>query len=322
VTVGTLLIVGHCTIDTIHLPDGTELRDTVGGAAAYAAAGAAVVGADVVLASRVGADYPVDRLEPGLSSAGRVDATHVQVLAERSIHNDAWYGADGSRRWEIESWPTLELLMPEPRDLPRIRTGPALITPAPTSQQQAIVRSFSGQCPIAIDTEVHYLRESAQRSGLLDLVSTVDYFLPSIEHLCVLFDDESREPLDYLTRLSELDARVVAVKHGVSGSTVIDFPQRRAWRVPAVADVRVEDPTGAGDAYNGGFLAAAAGAASLLSAACWGSVAASFAIGYVGATSPTEHDRAESRRRFRELRARVVEQTLPVTWAAGKAARA
>jgi cytidine kinase len=319
---GTLLIVGHCTIDTIHLPDGTELRDTFGGAAAYASAGAAIVGADVVLVSRVGADYPLARLEQGLSSAGRVDAAHVTIRAERSIHNDAWYGSDGSRRWEIESWPILEILMPEPADLPRSRTGPALVTPAPIAQQSAIVRSLEGLRPIAIDTEVHYFPDAAQRAQLLDLISRVDYFLPSIEHLCVLFDDESREPLDYVARLSDFGARLVAVKHGATGSTVIDFPRRRAWRVPAAANVRVEDPTGAGDAYNGGFLAAVSGGSSIPSAACWGSVASSFLIEYVGASAPAQLDRAESRRRFREIRSRVVEEALPVAPARPRSARA
>ena len=306
-----LLIIGHCTIDTIHLADGTELSETFGGAAAYASVGAAITGADVVLVSRVGADYPLSRLANGLSSSGRVDAGHVRVCAERSIRNDAWYSSDGSRRWEIESWRTLEALMPEPADVPSLRRlGAALIAPALTAQQSALVETCALLGPVALDTEVHYLSRERERSELLELVGKVDYFLPSIEHLNALFADESREPLEYAGRLAAFGARIVAVKHGLSGSTVMDFLSGCAWCVPAVPRVDAKDTTGAGDGYDGGLLAALAGGASLPSAACWGAVAASFVVETVGASAPDRFDPREAARRFRELRPQVIERPL------------
>jgi sugar/nucleoside kinase (ribokinase family) len=311
--VARLLVIGHCTIDTIHLPDGTELTETFGGAAAYAAVGAAIVGADVCLVSVVGADYPLARLADGLSSKGRVDASRVRSVDGRSIRNDAWYGTDGSRRFDVESWSRLELLMPTPADLPALPPAAAvLIAPAPVRQQTQLIEHCARHCAVGLDTELHYVTDTETCLALLALAARVDYFLPSIEHLQRLFGEDSREPLDYAERLAALGARLVAVKQGSAGSTVLDPSRRRAWRIPAVPGVRPLDTTGAGDAYNGGFLAALAGGASPPSAACWGSVAASFVVESVGAAAPESFGSQEAAARFRRLRAEAVELPLDV----------
>jgi adenosine kinase len=52
--------------------------------------------------------------------------------------------------------------------------------------------------------------------------------------------------------------------------------------VPAVTPRRIEDPTGVGDAYRGGFLKGLAHGADFVICARLGSVAATYALEHVG----------------------------------------
>jgi sugar/nucleoside kinase (ribokinase family) len=183
----SLVVVGHCTIDDIHYAGGSELPETMGGAAAYATLGAALTGGQVTLVTVIGQDYPLDKLRSGLA-AGRavVDTSHCRVVEGRSVHYDAWYRADGNRHFDVESWKRLELLTPTPADLPinLIRGGIVVVTPASIWQQEALVDALASiNCRIALDTEVHYFTDEALRRRLLALAGKVDLFLPSIEHL-------------------------------------------------------------------------------------------------------------------------------------------
>jgi adenosine kinase len=58
-----------------------------------------------------------------------------------------------------------------------------------------------------------------------------------------------------------------------------------SFDVPAVAPLREGDPTGVGDAYRGGFMKGMAAGADYRTCAQLGSVAATFALEYVGGTS-------------------------------------
>lgn len=56
-------------------------------------------------------------------------------------------------------------------------------------------------------------------------------------------------------------------------------------------DVKVVDPTGAGDAYCGGFVAGLVKAVSPLAAACWGTISAAHIVQGFGAFQPSPPDR-------------------------------
>lgn len=71
-------------------------------------------------------------------------------------------------------------------------------------------------------------------------------------------------------------ANVVIVTLGEAGSRVATLD--REFRVPAVTPRKVEDPTGAGDAYRGGLLSGLARGKDIEECAKMGSVCASFAV--------------------------------------------
>lgn len=314
-----LTVVGHCTIDDIHYVDGRELPGTFGGAAAYASLGAALAGASVRLVTLVGDDYPLERLETALSGAGPVDMSDVRCVPGRSIHNDAWYALDGGRRFDVEDWSRLEELTPLAPDLPidLPAGGIVQLTPASVWQQEVLVDALR-RLPvrIALDTELHYLDESAHRARLLALVRRVDIFLPSIEHLQLLFGSRSRNAGDYIASLAQLGCPVVVVKQGREGSTVLDVPAGVAWRVPALDGLALADPTGAGDGYGGGFLTAYSAGRDLAEAACQGTVCASFVVESVGAAVPAHFSEELAEQRLVQARSRVEKISLSAVTAA------
>jgi sugar/nucleoside kinase (ribokinase family) len=310
-----LTIAGHCTIDDIHHAGGPELPETMGGAAAYATLGAALVGGAITLVTVIGDDYPLDKLRAGLlAGRGVVDTAHCRRVEGRSVHYDAWYTADGGRRFDVESWERLEFLTPTPADLPidAIRGATVLLTPASIWQQEELVDALASiDCRIALDTEVHYFTDESLRRRLLALAGKVDVFLPSIEHLQVLFDSTSDSVLDYAPQLQRLGCPLVAVKAGSRGSVVLDLAAGTVVTVPAL-EVDVVDATGAGDGYGGGFLSALEQGLELDDAACWGTVAASFGVESVGASVPAHFSPALADARFERLLAQIERSPFPV----------
>jgi sugar/nucleoside kinase (ribokinase family) len=300
-----LAVVGHCTIDDIHCADGRDFPATMGGAAAYATLGARLTGGSATLITVLGDDYPLEKLRSGLASVGGcVDTSHSRTIAGRSIHNDAWYSLDGARRFDVESWERLEALTPLPSDLPleELHGAIVLLTPASVWQQEALVDALAPiECRVALDTEIHYLTDDSTRRRLLALAGRTDLFLPSIEHLKILFDSPSDEALDYAPRLEQLGCPVVAVKRGVRGSCVFDWPRTTTQSLPAL-EVEVVDSTGAGDGFGGGFLSALARGLGTTEAACWGTVAASFVVESIGASLPAHFTAELAQTRFDRLR--------------------
>ncbi|HEX6509425.1 MAG TPA: carbohydrate kinase family protein [Chloroflexota bacterium] len=307
---GHIVIAGHCSVDDIHQADGHVLPATPGGAAAYATLGAAMYGARITLVTRLGDDYPFDRFRDGLAGHGVVDTAGVRWLGPRCIHNIAWYRADGNRHFDIESWDVMEELTPTADDLsPEIvQDAVVLLTPGTLTKQLEATRRVRAQDrPVVVDTEIHYFPDDERKGLLRAVVAEASYFLPSIEHLQVLYDSPCDEVEAYLDRLPALGCPWVIVKQGTRGSTVMDCTEGQSWHVPAVRDVAVRDVTGAGDGFSGGFTAALSEGKDVLEAACWGTVTASFVVESVGAVIPPHFDRRLAVSRYTGVREGVTE---------------
>ncbi len=306
-----VLIVGHCTIDDIIQADGRMLPGTPGGAAAYAALGAALYGARVTLVTLLGADYPLERLTSSISVGGVggvIDIRFARRAGERSIHNIVRYADDGARAFEIESWSVMDALTPTVADLPAeiARGAPALLTPAAQSKQGDLARYLqTRECPVALDTELHYFPTPAGEAALRAAVAESTYFLPSIEHLRALYTSSASDPVVYAGTMRELGCPWVVVKQGRRGSAVIDARGGSYWRVPSIDNLAIVDTTGAGDAFGGGFVAALADGKAPVEAACWGTVAASFAVESLGISVPPHFGPDLFTARYRWLRPRV-----------------
>ena len=103
----------------------------------------------------------------------------------------------------------------------------------------------------------------------------------------VIVNDYELELLRQKTGMSEEDiqqqAELLVVTRGENGCSVLTRGSR--IDVPAVTPDRIEDPTGVGDAFRGGFMKGLAVGASYEVCARMGSVAATYALEHLGGTS-------------------------------------
>jgi adenosine kinase len=104
----------------------------------------------------------------------------------------------------------------------------------------------------------------------------------------VIVNDYEYELLKQKTGLSEDDilgqVELLVVTKGEAGCTVITKTSPRV-DVPSVAPDRIEDPTGVGDAFRGGFMKGLAVGAPYEICARLGSVAATYALEHLGGSS-------------------------------------
>jgi ribokinase len=170
-----------------------------------------------------------------------------------------------------------------------------------TQQELAVQLSRQG-VPFSLDI--------SPMARLIDLSAAADsaalkrcqMFLPSVDDVELIW---GRQPLpSLLKRIARIGPGVIAVKMGAQGSLVYDAHSQEAFHVPAVP-VDAKDPTGAGDAYCGGFVVGYCQSGNAVEAALMAAVSASFVIERFGALQALDVDPVEARRRLRELRKRV-----------------
>jgi sugar/nucleoside kinase (ribokinase family) len=135
-------------------------------------------------------------------------------------------------------------------------------------------------------------------TALRQLCSAADIFSPNLAEARSLVD--AAVPDELARRLADAGARMITLRMGAQGSLVYAKGRDRLIHVPAVPTT-VIDPTGAGNAYSGGFLAGYLQTGDLMTAARYAAVAASFLVEQIGLPPITDHLRAEANRRLQRL---------------------
>ena len=134
-------------------------------------------------------------------------------------------------------------------------------------------------------------------AALREMCSAADIFSPNVAEAQSLVGNGS--PDEMVRRLTDAGASIVALRMGPEGSLVY-IGSHLAVHVPAIA-TNVIDPTGAGNAYCGGFLAGYAQTGDMLTAGRYGAVAASFLVEQVGLPEINERLRTQARLRLHLL---------------------
>jgi ribokinase len=136
----------------------------------------------------------------------------------------------------------------------------------------------------------------ASRFG--DVLTRIDVLLPSESDVEAYYG----RPFDsgMVRDLSDRGCPRIVVKQGARGCLVFDGPSKTTTHLPAIP-TNVVDPTGAGDAFCGGFLASFLETRDMIRSAIQGSVSASFAIGSVGTSAALGAPRTERDARERWL---------------------
>ena len=293
----SLLVVGSIALDDIEAPAGS-VKSVLGGAASYCS-----VASSYFVRTRVvgvtGDDFPQE---------------HLDFLASRDIDLDGVTRAPGRTfRWggryhsSLNQRDTLftELGVFEHFDpvLPRAYRDAewvflANIHPA---LQRGVLEQARAPRFSAMDTMNFWI--AGERAELEKTLSRVAGL--------VINDEEARELTGESNLLRAADAiralgpTTVVVKRGEHGALLFD--QAGVFAAPAFPLREVQDPTGAGDSFAGGFMGALASGGSLSAdamrrAVIYGSVLASFCVERFSLDRFRTLTRAEIDLRFEEFR--------------------
>ncbi len=330
-----LFTAGGMIIDNVVSADGTVHRETLGGNGVYSAAGARLWLDDVGIVARVPRNYPA-RWCDALRDAG-IDTAGISVV-EESVGCSEWffYRSDGSRADRLYAEPgTFEAcglagdhldpgqaaafeacLRARPvagLDFAAFRRlHPVRNTDVPAHYRGALGVHLAPNSPVAQLGMARDLHQPGRRitldpgshatelvgTGLTRLLPLLDAVLPSEKELRVMAP--GRTNAQGLADLRRAGASVAVVKLAAAGALLDDGTRPGPVTVPAIA-VQAVDPTGAGDAFCGGFLAGLVATANPLCAAVCATVSASFAVESFGPFGLFAAERDEVTRRWQWL---------------------
>ena len=278
-----VLSVGHLTIDTISLPDRPNPFVVLGGSVAYVSLVARHLGARAAIASKVGYDFPeaykwwLDQEGINQSNVVKDAQSHTTRfelkytnLFERTLRSDC--RAHPITIQDLSNIPKTEIVHVGPvaneigfDELEELKKR----TNAVSLDPQGLVRSFDDEGRISI--------QSMTDKRILELVDIFKCSHVEVQAVTGLSDMNQAIKL-----IHDGGARIVIVTLGAKGSIVsIDGA---IHSVPACKPDKIVDPTGAGDAFIGGFLAEYARGEDASWCSCVGSAAASFVVEGVGPT--------------------------------------
>ncbi len=297
----SLYTIGNLAIDDIVMPDGRAWMAQAGGGALYAALGALVWRSDVGLIARLGNDLPAE-FACELDDLG-LDLLLVPVDTP-NIRHWALYEAGGRRQFVLHgSSGGHDELAVRAAELPASTRGAAAyhLAPMPSVRQLELARALRTPATVlALDPHADYL--AGHQATLEELLSLIDICLPSRDEARRLLGRD--DPAAAARMCAALGPGIVAVKLGADGCLVYEASSDRLTYVPCY-EVQTVDPTGAGDAFCGGFLAGYLAHGDAVYAACYGTVSASFAVEHVGALPRGATGSAAAGGRLAALRAEV-----------------
>jgi sugar/nucleoside kinase (ribokinase family) len=295
-------------------PVGNPLLDAPGGNLLYAAGGLRVWEANIGLLGRVGEDYPLQwRRE---FEARGFDTQGLKILRGsldlRSFHaySDAF---EQTRNNPVSHFARRQLTFPkallgyqppdnkvDPRqphphapslsDIPADYASASAVHLCPmdfTSQGQLLSAFKAGLATtVTLDPDASYMNPNFLKD-LRELLNGLTAFLPSQEELQALFWGWTNDMWEMAETLGSYGCELIVIKRGGQGQWLYDAMGKNRWELPAYA-ARMADPTGAGDAFCGGFIAGYRNTYDPLEAALHGNVSASLKVEGSGAFYPLD----------------------------------
>lgn len=292
-----LVVAGNLLVDDIVYPDGRTRMGEAGGAALYAALGASLWGVTVGVASVRGEDYPIVALDE-LAARG-VDLAGVRALEGPGVRTWLLYEERGRRVIHRLGSPSHAEVSPQSHDLPPHYLGARAVhlAPMPFEIQSELVGSLAARREMALSLDPHEPLREENLPAWRAVLANVDALFVSEDEL--LLPGVEADPRGALRSLAVGRLRFIAFKRGRRGGFLYDAREREFLEWPPVPRLS-GDPTGAGDAFAGGFLAAILQGRALQDALDQAIVSASFALEDWGAHGLLAATREEADRRLRE----------------------
>jgi sugar/nucleoside kinase (ribokinase family) len=299
------LLFGRLTRDTILPLEGKPQVDIPGGSLFYSAAGLALWGDSCGLVGRVGENYPQEWLT--MFDRWSLDRRGVRILPEAvDVRSFSAYLDENICQRDNpvshfarlgEPFPKSLLGYNNPTNSLDSRTQPGKLSLRMTDIPQDYLDATAAHlCPL--DFLAHSLIPPALRQGQITtitldpgagymnpifwddipaLVKGISAFICSETKLANLFLGRSTDLWEMAETIAGYGCEFVVIKRGARGQYLYDSISRNGWLVPAYP-ARVIDPTGAGDAFCGGFLATLRETYDPLEAVLRGGVSASLVI--------------------------------------------
>lgn len=291
--------VGHLAIDSISLPSRQAPFVVLGGSAAYVSFAARRLDARVAVVSKVGADFPqayswwLEQENVDLSGLSKVESA-------QTTRFELEYNADLSDR-------VLRLKTRAPsittEDLPESLKAKAIhIAPIAGEVSYEVAERLRSCAEIVSLDPQGLVRRFDENGNVIDcspedkrILGLVDIYKSSPSEIKAMTDLPDLESA--IKGVHDCGVGIVIVTLGMDGAMV--SVDGKTHRVPAYRPEKIVDPTGAGDAFIGGFLAEYVSGEDCAWCSCVGSATASLVVEGVGPTF--FGDRDENYRRARLL---------------------
>jgi len=275
-----LVTVGHFAIDTVLSRKITRPKATLGGPPTYVSVAAAKMGAKVSVISKVGNDFTDDYVT--WLQDNRVDLSGLKRVSNAAttrflIEYKNW---ERQLRLEARAPPVSPVDIPDSLHAKIIHAAPIADevsgevvaelrkhTKVLSLDPQGLVRAFDRRGNVSL--------KQWQDSGVL---GQIDVFKASAKEVQAV--TRANDLKTAMKQISNYAAKIVIVTRGMDGSSV--FFENQFHNIPGCKPDVIIDPTGAGDAYIGAFLAEYARQKDVLWCACAGSAAASFVVEGIG----------------------------------------
>jgi len=303
------IIFGNLTREFILPVKGRPRLDMPGGSLLYAAAGLGVWESGIGLVGRVGNDYPRAWLND-VKLRG-FDTTGIRIL-ERSLdvrefaaYNEAF---EVNHVNPVSHFARREMTFPKSllgyqpdkkadeeakltvRDIPDdyLMARAAYLCPLNlVAQTQLIAGLKRGQAHSFILDPASDTMSPASRRELPALLNGVTAFLPSEDEMRNLFQSETHDLWEMAEAVSLYGCEYVVIKRGRHGQFLYNATTKEKWMIPAYT-ARMEDLTGVGHAFGGGFMAGFCKYYDPLDGVLYGNVSASLTVEGSGAFHPLD----------------------------------
>jgi len=303
------IVIGKLTREFLLPASGQPRLDVEGGSLLYAAAGLGVWESGVGLVGRVGNDYPRGWLNDvkshGFDTGGiRIQPQNLDVR-EFIAYNESF---EANRVNPVSHFARRQMTVPKSLlgYQPDKKPDEALKLTVRDIPDDYLTARAAYLCPMDLVTQTQLiagLKRGSVHSFILDpssvtmtptsrrelpaLLNGLTAFLPSEEEMRNLFQAETHDLWEMAEAVSLYGCEYVVIKRGAYGQLLYDSDTKRKWEIPAYPS-RVEDVTGVGDAFGGGFVSGFCKDYDPLEGVLCGNVSASLMLEGQGAFHPLD----------------------------------
>lgn len=279
-----IVSVGHFCIDSIFLPDRPTPFVVLGGATTYASFAARRLEARVAAISKIGGDFP-EAYKWWLTQEG-IDLSGVtRTVDEKTTRFELKYNNDLSDRILLLKNKAPPITVD---DLPNPLKSTAIHIAPIAGEVTYEVAERLKKCATVLSLDPQGLVRNFDENGNVTARSLDDKRILGLVDIYKSSSDEIKA----VTDLSDLDSAINGIHDSGVKTVIVTLGMKGAvlsvegtrYDIPVCTPTKVVDPTGAGDAFVGGFLAEYVNGENILRCACVGAATASFVVEGIGPT--------------------------------------